>query len=158
MSLGGIIPDKVISFIAGIGITVEPRKIEEKTFLPGFRIRGATLTVDPGVEGFQPGDVLHESAHIALCDPEKRPTLAPKDLLVPAQEIACHAWCWAALNHLELDPKWVFHNDYKAGGDWLIDVLSSGQLMGQPLLQYWGLTGRDGVEWPGMISWVREEQ
>lgn len=56
-----------------------PGKIEEKTFLPG-------LTVNPGADGFQPGDVLHESAHIALCDPERYPTLATKDLLFPGSE------------------------------------------------------------------------
>lgn len=158
MELESIIPEKVITFAAGLGITVKQGTIKEKTFLPGFRISGTTLTVEPSVQGFQPGDVLHESAHICLCRPNKRETLSPRDLYVPAEEIACHPWCWAALTHLELEPQWVFHSDYKAGGDWLIDVFSKGQILGQPLLQYWGLTNRDGVEWPNMASWIRMKE
>ena len=155
MELTEWIPDRVVTFLQDIGIRVEKTELQEKTFLPGIKIVASTLLVDPSKEGFCPGDILHEAAHIALTSPEDRKKLGGKLNPEEGQEIACHAWCWAAAKHLDLQPEWVFHDQYKAGGDWLIETLSNNGTIGQPLLRYWGLTGENGVDWPEMNQWVR---
>ena len=153
--LNEVIPNNVLSFLSEIGITVKTTHLQEKTFLAGFKIDGSTLLIDPSANKFHAGDILHEAAHIALTDPRKRLNLNSKNLTDPAEEMAAHAWCWAAIQHLNLEPQWVFHSDYQADGDWLIDVFNNGGLLGQPLLEFWGLTGHSDRNWPQMVSWMR---
>lgn len=151
---------RLVDFVVGLGITVRKGELPDDTFLPGLDIRFGGLVIDED-QLAHPGDILHEAGHIAVTEPEGRKAerLEPTD----GEEIATLAWSWAALTHLGLDPAVVFHAEgYKGGSESLIQTFQSGATLGQPLLQYYGLTfeprlaAEHGVEpFPHMLRWLR---
>jgi hypothetical protein len=152
--------ERMAAFVRGIGIELRAEPLPDATFLPGLDIRHGAILVD-GQRLAYPGDLLHEAGHIAVAPPEQRaaPALSPGD----GDEIATLAWSYAALRHLALDPRVVFHADgYKRGSQSLIDAFTGGATPGVPLLQWYGMTlarkdaAARGVEpFPHMLRWLR---
>ncbi|MFT4251886.1 MAG: hypothetical protein QM608_05340 [Caulobacter sp.] len=151
---------RLVDFVAGLGIEVKAQALPDDTVLPGLDIRFGALVVDERRLA-HPGDILHEAGHIAVSDPEGRK--AERLDFTHGDEIATLAWSWAALTHLELDPAVVFHPEgYKGQAQWLAEQFASGAAIGVPLLQYYGLTiePRLAVEdgpppFPHMLRWLR---
>ncbi|AGA89205.1 hypothetical protein Thimo_0335 [Thioflavicoccus mobilis 8321] len=151
-------------FLKSIGIDMEPATLERKTFLPGVRIEGTMLHVDESRLEY-PGDILHEAGHIAVAPPSRRGRLKDQVSNDPAEEMMAIAWSWAALKHLQADPRIVFHDAFKGGSDNLIDAFSNGGGCGVPVLQWLGMTAEGpraeelGVSpFPHMIEWVRTRE
>jgi hypothetical protein len=151
---------RLADFVVGLGIDVRKGELPADTFLPGLDIRFGGLVIDEDRLA-HPGDILHEAGHIAVTEPESRKAerLDPGD----GEELATLAWSWAALTHLGLDPAVVFHADgYKGGSESLIESFQHGATLGQPLLQYFGLTleprqaaERGVAPFPHMLRWLR---
>jgi hypothetical protein len=152
--------ERLVAFVRGIGIEVQAAALPEKTVLPGLDIRHGAILVD-AARMRHPGDILHETGHLAVTDPAERnaPTLAP----TPGDEMTSIAWSYAALCHLGLDPANVFHNDgYKGEAASLIENFTAGRYFGVPLLQLFGMTvePRRAAEtaaepYPHMLRWLR---
>lgn len=162
------ITQTIIDFIRKIGLRVKQSQIPEKTFVPGIHIEKGVILYDEARLKF-PGDLLHEAGHLALMEPEKRGTasgdLEPGDgkkLNSDSLEVGVILWTWAALKYLKLDPEVVFHQEgYRGASDWYIEMFSSGNYTGLPLLQWMELCKRDddNIEaqpFPHMLKWVRQ--
>lgn len=153
---------KIVEFILSIGIPVELEKIEEDTFLPGILIKNGGIYIDKEMLKY-PGDLLHEAGHLATLEPKKRVEVYNDVSKNPGDEIVTLAWSYAASNHLNLDPRIVFHeNGYKGDSKWLAEHFSSGGDMGVPLLDWMELSvcknmAKEGEEvFPNMKKWIRE--
>lgn len=168
MTIQHALIDQIKDFIISIGLKVEEGEIPDSTFVPGIYILNGIIWFDRSKLTY-PGDLLHEAGHLALMEPQKRPSatgdLEPGDgkrLNPDSLEIGVILWTYAALRHLELDPKIVFHEaGYRGSSDWFIKMFSSGNYMGLPLLQWMDLckskfTEQDVPDFPYMIKWVRE--
>jgi hypothetical protein len=157
--------NKIITFIKEIGLKVTFSKLDAATFLPGIHIKEGVILVDPE-KLLYPGDLLHEAGHLALLPPTERAmasgNLEPGDNKQNSLEPAVICWTWAALLYLEIDPKVVFHEaGYRGASDWYVEMYSSGNYMGLPLLQWMGLCKRhDDVSniqpFPRMVKWIRD--
>jgi hypothetical protein len=153
--------DQLARFIAEIGLPIAPATLDEPTLLPGLTTRRGMLLVDEQRLAY-PGDLLHEAGHLAVCDPALRPTLETvgDD---PGEEMATIAWSYAAALHLGLDPAVVFHaGGYRGGAAELLEALEGGALVGQPLLEWFGLTltaksaaAKGLPAFPHMLRWLR---
>ncbi|MCR9257149.1 MAG: hypothetical protein NXI16_13765 [Alphaproteobacteria bacterium] len=154
---------KIVETVTGLGIPVSAGTVPDDAFLAGVEIRGGGLVVEEAKLG-HPGDVLHEAAHLAVMTPAERDGFTgalPED---PAQEMACHAWCYAAAKRFDLPLETVFHDAYKGGGPALREAFESGGLIGQPMLQLWEMTrlpnadaSFDGLPvYPDMAKWLRD--
>lgn len=151
---------EIVSFLEHIGIAVTAGEVVD-SFLPGIAIRNGNLVVDLE-RGFEPGDLLHEAGHIALCDPAARATLCIVED-GPGEEMAVLAWSYAAALAIGLDPSVLFHaNGYRGDGPWLAEQFTSGALIGVPMLQYHGLSAEPhraealGLPaYPQMARWLR---
>jgi len=154
---------RIVATVERIGIAVTLGPVPAG-FLPGVEIRDGGLVVD--VERLaHPGDVLHEAAHIAVMAPDARAACTGGALdSDPGEEMACHAWCYAAAKAFDLSLETVFHDAYRGGGPWLRETFEAGGLLGQPLLQAWDMTrlaqAPDGFDhlplYPAMAKWLRE--
>jgi hypothetical protein len=153
--------DQIAAFIAGLGLPIRRASLEGSTVLPGVAVRLGEIVVDaPRLA--HPGDLLHEAGHLAVCDPAARPTLEAvgED---GGEEMAAIAWSYAAARQLGIDPAIVFHDaGYRGGGAYLLEVLEAGGLIGQPLLEWFGMTlgpkaaAARGLEpYPHMLRWLR---
>lgn len=151
----------ILAFLERVGIEVVLEPLAQQTFLPGLAIRDGRLVVDAARLGW-PGDLLHEAGHIAVSAPEEREGLnGVRD--DPAEEMAAIAWSYAAAVAIGLDPAMLFHEGgYRGGGQALIDAFTSGDDVGVPMLQYFGMTdGRAATAAPGsrpyphMDRWLR---
>jgi len=150
----------LLDFVRGLGIPATIASLPEPTFLPGLAIRSGTLLVDPDRLRY-PGDILHEAGHIAVASPEARvlSELTPD----AADEIATHAWAYAAVRYLGMSPHVVFHADgYRGGANSLVENFDAGRTIGVPLLQYYGMSLEPRVAaerglpaYPHMLRWVR---
>ena len=148
---------RISNFLEGIGITVESTQLEGDTFLPGLRLQGQTILVDHDKLKY-PGDLLHEAGHIAVTKPELRSCIGTdrigEDWPSLGDEIVAILWSYAALCHLKLDPKVVFHEDgYKNCSPWFIEQFTSGTFMGLPLLSWMGFCNE--ADFPKMKVWLR---
>ncbi|QNQ11758.1 hypothetical protein [Sphingomonas alpina] len=153
--------ERILAFIEGVGIPTAIAALDDTTFMPGMTIRDGVLIVDPAQLTW-PGDLLHEAGHIAVTEPEKRPTLhmvSPD----PGEEMSAICWSYAAALAMDLDPRIVFHDGgYRGGGGHMAGLFAEGTYVGLPMLQYFGLafdTRRAAEEgtlpFPHMQRWLR---
>lgn len=154
---------RIVDVITDVGIPIMFASVPDG-FLPGVEIRAGGLIVDEDRLAYA-GDLLHEAAHIAVMAPDQR-TLCDGGALNadPAEEMACHAWCYAAAKSFDLPLDVVFHDAYKAGGSWLREVFQDeDSILGQPMLQYWEMTRLPNSDesfdhlplFPKMGKWLR---
>jgi hypothetical protein len=151
------ISNRIIHFLNDIGIAVIKTDLAEDTFLPGLQLKGQSILVDDTKLKY-PGDLLHEAGHIAVTQKELRPLIGKNEMgdNWPSQsdEIVAILWSYAALHHLELDPKVVFHKEgYKNASPWFIEQFTSGTYMGLPLLEWMGVCETN--QFPKMKRWLR---
>jgi len=145
--------EKIVAFLAQIGLPVRFTEFSEPTFLPGIRIAAGTLEADPGRMTWC-GDLLHEAGHLAVIPAAERAAMGTDAGADGGLEMAAIAWSWAAVVYLDLDPRVVFHEGgYRGGSESLIENFREGRWFGVPLLRWMGLTG-DGF--PQMRRWLRE--
>lgn len=150
--------DRILSFLAEVGITVRERPLVEATFLPGILIERGALVFDRNQAA--PGDLLHEAGHLAVMLPAERPSASGDLGTGPGEEMAAIAWSYAASRHLGLPLDVVFHpQGYHGGSQSLIENFSEGRYVGVPLLQWFGMTrergGDDSAVFPRMQCWLR---
>jgi len=150
--------DRILEFLASIGLPVRETSFDKTGFLPGLLIEKGELLLDRA-SLLYPGDVLHEAGHIAVTTAAERPLLGAnvtenhpeKD----GDELAVLLWTYAACRHLSIPPVVVFHPEgYKGQSTWLINTFTNGQYIGLPLLVWMGLTTTDGF--PTMTRWLRK--
>ena len=153
--------EKAIKFLHQIGVeTIFKPLDKEQCFLPGLMIDQGRIFIDRDNLAF-PGDILHEAAHIALVPADERSVLKGEDIGkrrdAAAEEMAAIAWTYAACLHLNIDPSFVFHEQgYKGAASSIADNFKEGKSFGVPILQWLGMTGIDGCNYPAMIKWRRD--
>jgi hypothetical protein len=154
--------DYIVGFLISIGLTVRGGEIEEPTVLPGILVERGALLFDPGKLRF-PCDLLHEAGHLAVVPPARRATMHHDVGSDPAEEMMAIAWSYAAAIHLGIDPRLLFHDEYKGGGPAIAATFTGGGGFSVPMLQWVGLTydaARARVEgcepYPRMLRWLRE--
>lgn len=153
--------DTIAGFLAEIGLAVRWQELDEPTRLPGIKIDRGTLLVDRERLHY-PGDLLHEAGHLACIPADERAELVGDVGPDPAQEMLAIAWSYAALRHLGLDPRVVFHEGgYRGGSRTLLENFRTGRFLAVPLLQWLGMAvdatraAELGVEpYPAMRTWV----
>lgn len=160
---------RMVEFCNGTGIPVrfEP-VLATPDCLPGVLIVGAELRVDRFRLKY-PGDILHESACVALFHPSVRSGLKGHINYLDSQTKAAHAmavgaWTYAACVHLNIASEVVFHEGgYQGQSQWLIESYRGGQCFGLPLLQWLGMAAdcqtapQLGVKpYPHMLHWLRQ--
>jgi hypothetical protein len=155
--------ERILAFLAEIGIPSRPTELARPTFLPGVTIDRGTLLYD--LERLRhPGDLLHEAGHIAVASPEARAAMGGNLDADPGEEMMSTAWTYAAAVHMGVDPALVFDPDGYAGyGDGLAENFRAGRYIAVPLLQWIGLTldedrARElgAAPYPAMLRWLRE--
>ena len=157
--------DIITQFLDTIGIPVTFKTLTEPTFLPGIHIENGVLHADKE-KLLYPGDLLHEAGHLALTEPAKRSEITgnvePGEDKTASLEMGVICWTWAAVVHLKLDPKVVFHDaGYRGASNYYINMFSTGQYIGLPLLQWMELCKHqydtsDLAPFPHMVKWLRE--
>jgi hypothetical protein len=157
MSCEHTLLNRIIQFLKEIPIKVEEQTLPADTFLPGLCLKGQTILIDKAQLKY-PGDVLHEAGHIAVTEAHKRPLIGTPHMGTdwPSQgdEIAAILWSYAALHHLQLEPKVVFHPDgYRDASNWFIDHFTNKVYMGLPVLEWMGLCNKK--DFPTMKQWLR---
>lgn len=157
MTTDNDISKRIINFLNEIGIDVIKVDLDDNTFLPGLQLKGQSILVDDTKLKY-PGDLLHEAGHIAVTEKQMRPSIGTNKIGAnwPSQsdEIVAILWSYAALHHLKLDPKVVFHPEgYKNASPWFIGQFTNGVYMGLPLLEWMGICEAD--EFPIMKQWLR---
>ena len=156
---------KIVDFLNSIGINVSEGNVNDDEILPGISIKGGALLYDKEKLTY-PGDLLHEAGHLAVAPPETREKLSNDPESDAAQEMMTLAWAWAALVHLQLDPKVLFHDGgYHGDSDHIIMNFQGGHYVGLPMLQWLGMCADTehapqlGVKpFPHMIKWLRPDQ
>lgn len=155
---------RIVAFLNKIGIPVIEADIEEETFLPGIFLERGCLTVDRD-KLLYPGDLLHEAGHIAVMKPSERAIAAKDAGDDQAEEIAAHAWSYAAAKACGVPPEAVFHeHGYQDNGATMAGWYNDGHWPGVPILAWVGLTGMPGFEdephgqpkFPEMKAWIRQ--
>lgn len=159
--------DRIVAFLAGIGLPPRAATLDGDTFLPGIRITRGELVYDPARIAW-PADLLHEAGHIALVPAAHRAAL--DDALSAEQhfehggEVESIAWSYAASVRLALPVTDLFHEGgYRGQSPGLALSFSLGVYVGVAGLVALGLcaTGDDarrrGVEpYPHMLRWLRD--
>ena len=154
--------DRILAFLAEIGIAVHERPLSDSTFIPGIFIERGEIVIDRARLSY-PGDLLHEAGHIAVVPPASRASLNDNLKSEPAEEIAAIAWSYAAARHIGIDPAIVFHpHGYKGGAQEILENFNAGRYFGVPMLAWLGLTRERPNElgslvYPEMIRWLRAE-
>jgi hypothetical protein len=159
--------DVTIRFLEEIGIPVYAIDTPVEGFLPGLSIRDGAIHVHyPDL--LYPGDILHEAGHIAVVPAAERKQLNQQNIakrfMREGEEMMAIAWSYAACMHLDLDSRFVFHdNGYGGGGSSLADNFDNGYYFGVPMLQWAGMTleekhanGKKQQPYPAMQRWLRE--
>ncbi len=154
--------DKIVTFLHEIGLEVRAGDIAGDTVLPGIKVEQGVLIYDPAKLQF-PGDLLHESGHLAVKTATDRKSCGPDLGGDPAEEMMAISWSYAAALHLGLPPEMVFHREgYRGGSASLLQNFGFGHYLALPMLQWIGLTHDEkqarqlGVEpFPKMKLWLR---
>ena len=149
----------ILAFLERIGIALSLEPLDGDTFLPGVTIRDGALVADPE-QLVWPSDLLHEAGHIAVTAPEARAALneVPDD---PGEEMAALAWSYAAAVEIGLDPRILFHDDYRGGGAALAGGFAVGRGVGAPMLAWFGMCSEPHRKddplppFPKMARWLR---
>ncbi|MEQ8580694.1 MAG: hypothetical protein RIC30_06000 [Marinoscillum sp.] len=157
--------ERITAFLEKIGLELEFKKLDGSTFLPGIHVERGKIQIDKE-KLLYPGDLLHEAGHLALLTPDERMktsgNIEPGENKQESMEMGVICWSWAALVHLQLDPKVVFHdNGYRGASNYYINMYSTGQCIGLPLLQWAELCKHqtdptDLPAFPHMLKWLRE--
>ncbi len=154
---------RIRDFLDSIGIPVLEKTLPDDTFLPGIQIEYGSLAIDPDKLKY-PGDMLHEAGHIAAMAPSVRAKTFANAGDEMGEEIAAHAWSYAAALACDIPAEVVFHpNGYKGSATWLREHYeSSERFAGLPLLAWYGMTAMPGqkasedqMEYPQMKAWLR---
>ena len=149
---------RIVAFLRGIGISVEPAELGDDCFLPGIAVERGGLRVDQARLTW-PGDLLHEAAHIAVAPPVARP-LMTGDVAVPGLDMArleqaAVPWSYAAALAIGIDPALVFHGGgYRGKSEGLLRTFGFGVYPGANMLVDAGLT--TAADFPRMLRWLRE--
>lgn len=158
---------KIVEFLTAIGIEIIPTRLESVGFLPGILVDRGRLLVDES-ELTYPGDLLHEAGHLAIAPSDVRASLGGKVVIpgadMDAVEAQVTAWAYAAVVHLGLDPKALFHDGgYRGKSKGLIFTYTVGVYPGAHGLQAAGMTATGeearklGIPpYPHMLKWVRD--
>jgi hypothetical protein len=158
---------RIADFLNTIGIPVEAAELPGSTFLPGIRLQSGRLLVDES-KLLHPADLLHEAGHLALAPPMLRRRMSDgidlPELNHATLEVGAIAWSYAAVLHLGIDPRVLFHKDgYRGQSEQLLLTFSLGVFPGLPDLENAGLAAfgdraRDlQVDpYPRMRRWLRE--
>lgn len=152
----------IVTAIETVGIPVRWEPVGDDAKLPGIHIGRGGLSVDADRLRYA-GDVLHEAGHLAVLAPEDRAAVTGTLRADGAEETAALAWSYAMAGRFGLPLEVVFHNGFKAGGAWLRETFAAGHVLGQPMLQYWGMTRLDPDDpdrahlplYPEMGCWLR---
>lgn len=153
----------IYAFLERIGIPYTETELPGDTFLPGIKIDGGEIFVDPSKLTY-PGDILHEAGHIALTAPQSRSALNqnvlgsqdPKE----SEEIGVILWSFLAAKEIGLAPEIVIHaGGYRGSSDWYIENFEGGTYIGLPLLTWMGVTENPQKgERPKILSWLRTRE
>lgn len=156
-----------IQFLESIGISVVKKETSGTDFLPGLEIIGNTIIMNEQALT-NPGDILHEAGHIAVVPAAERADLTAATISQrqnrEAEEMMAIAWSYAACLHLNIDPRFVFHeNGYQGGGDTILTNFNEKRYFGLPMLQWVGmaLDEKNAAEkkllaYPTMLQWMRD--
>jgi len=159
--------DTMLNFLREIGVSYYFARIDDKTFLPGLKLRNGALIIDTE-KLLYPGDILHEAGHLA-CMPDDIRRIMNDNLdsnqVHQGGEMMAIAWSYAVCLHLGINPKVVFHeHGYKGSGESIVDNFSQGQYFGVPLLEWCGMSYGQATAkrlnkqpFPEMISWMCEK-
>ena len=155
--------DRIVAFLRGIGLAVEPRALPDPTFLPGISIDCGVLLFDP-VKLAYPGDLLHEAGHLAVVPAAVRRTISGGMDSDGGYEMAAIAWSYAAAVFLQLPLEILFHPaGYRGGAASLRENFSSGRYVGVPMLEWLGMSDRpqsgahgSASGYPVMRKWLCE--
>lgn len=153
---------QMATFLRDIGLAVESRTIEEKTFLPGVALDSGRLVIDEA-KLLYPGDILHEAGHLAITPAADRHLCGGNLAVSGGEEMAAICWSYAAALHVGIDPAIVFHeHGYKGGANSLLENYRNGFYMALPYLQWMGLAldktkaAEQGCQpYPHMLRWLR---
>jgi hypothetical protein len=155
--------DEVITrcyeFVRSIGIEIEERPIEGKTFTPGITITRSKIIVDRNGMKY-PGDLLHEAGHIALLTEGQRTQLNGDATMglkeTEGYELGVLIWSYFAALKAGIPPEAVFHPDgYKGESEWLLENYGNKKYIGLPLLEWMKIAKRDETGEVKIISWLR---
>lgn len=152
--------NRMATHLAGIGIPVLPASSLLPANFPGLDIQNGCVLVDES-RVVHAGDILHEAGHIAVTDEAHRRALR----LTPSggEELSTMAWSYAMALHLGFSPDIVFYPEsYSNFGDGLIETFGSGNYIGLPLMERWGMlvspqkaAARNVEPYPHMLRWLR---
>lgn len=157
---------QTLSFLKEIGIDVIEKELDD-TFLPGLSLGPNCIYIDYD-KLLYPGDILHEAGHLAVTTATERKLVGTDRISAEwptqAEEMGAILWSFAALNHLKLPVKFVFHpNGYKNESDWIISNFNTENYIGLPFLEWIGLClGKDRAAkenkpaFPTMLKWMRD--
>jgi hypothetical protein len=158
----------IAAFLARIGIGVVSRGLDgQECFLPGILVEQGSLIVDEAALTY-PGDLLHEAGHLAVVPAVSRAKLsgdvALPDSNMQSLEAAATAWAYAAIVHLGLDPRVLFHEGgYHGKSAGLLQTYRLGVYLGANGLAEFGMTATGeraramGVApYPHMLRWTRD--
>lgn len=102
-----------------------------------------------------PGDLLHESGHLAFTPAAARPAVSADTPFDVGDDFAAIAWSYAALTHLRLEPAVVFHADgYRGWSEAYIENFGARRYVGVSLLVWADLTTEEA--YPQMFKWLRD--
>lgn len=159
--------NRIAQFLMEIGIEVVPTCIEGECFLPGILVQNGRLLVDEAKLTY-PGDLLHEAGHLAVAPSSVRPSLSGEVTIPGADmdivEAQATAWAYAAIRHLGLEARVLFHEGgYKGSSEGLILTYSLGVYPGAYSLQASGMTATgelarslDVAPYPHMLKWMKD--
>lgn len=151
---------RMAAFLESIGIGVIPASSLLPANFPGLDIQHGRVLVDES-RIVHVGDILHEAGHIAMTDPGSR--MALRVTPTGGEELSAMAWSYAAAVHLDLGAEVVFYPEsYQNFGDGLVENFTSGNYIGLPLMQKFGMTieprnaAASGLApYPHMLRWLR---
>lgn len=144
--------ERILEFLATIGLDVRLEQIEGSTVLPGMTVDQGVLVVDETLLAHV-GDLLHEAGHLAVVPAADRGALTVDMGTDGGNEMAALAWSYAAARHLGLAPEVVFHDDgYRGDARSLVENFEQGRYVGVPILIWRGMTTTE--TFPSMARWL----
>ncbi|HTW85178.1 MAG TPA: hypothetical protein VMD91_14005 [Candidatus Sulfotelmatobacter sp.] len=143
--------DAIAAFVRALGLPMRFGASAAEAVMAGVALESGTLVVDR--ERVQPGDVLHEAAHLALLPAAERPAAHGRLDSAPAEEMAALAWSYAAAVRLGIDANVVFHeHGYRGAGTSIAEAFARGGGPGVPLLVWLAMC--EPSAFPVMRAWL----